>query len=111
VVDGDRFGDRPDEYIVGYECDGAHFDRGRLERGLQVRPTGDDGTPDSFTILGVGDVSASGWGHGNKAATMGLHGDRGTVFTAATTDWARVLGAGASKVVDQVTRNVLDRLS
>ena len=111
VVDGDRFGDRPDEYIVGYECDGAHFDRGRLARGLPVRPTGDDGSLDSFTILGVGDVSASGWGHGNKAATMGLHGDRGTVFTAATTDWARVLDAGASKVVDQVTRNVLDRLS
>src|SRR6266536_3567380 len=101
------FDDRPDEYIVGYECDGAHFDRGRLARGLPVRPTGDDGSLDSFTILGVGDVSASGWGHGNKAATMGLHGDRGTVFTAATTDWARVLSAGASKVVDQVTRNVL----
>jgi hypothetical protein len=108
--DGDRFGDRPDEYLIGYECDGAHFDRGRLTRGLPVRPTGDDGTPESFTILGVGDVSGSGWGRGNKAATMGLHTDNGTVFTAATTDWARLLAGGTHPVVERITRNVLGRL-
>ncbi|HEV7897564.1 MAG TPA: N,N-dimethylformamidase beta subunit family domain-containing protein [Planosporangium sp.] len=109
--DGDSFGDRPDEYLIGYECDGAHFDRGRLRRGLAVRPTGDDGTPESFTILGVGDVSGSGWGRGNMAATMGLHTGNGTVFTAATTDWARLLGNGSSPVVERITRNVLDRLA
>ncbi|GII21685.1 N,N-dimethylformamidase beta subunit family domain-containing protein [Planosporangium mesophilum] len=109
--DGDTFGDRPDEYLVGYECDGAHFDRGRLRRGLPVRPTGDDGTPEDFTILGVGDVSGSGWGRGNRAATMGLHGGNGTVFTAATTDWARLLGSGRSPVVEQITRNVVERLA
>jgi hypothetical protein len=108
--DGDTFGDRPDEYLIGYECDGAHFDRGRLTRGLPVRPTGDDGTPDDFTILGVGDVSPSGWGRGNRAATMGLYRDHGTVFTAATTDWPRVLAAGRSPEVEQLTHNVLDRL-
>jgi hypothetical protein len=109
--DGDRFGDRPDEYLIGYECDGAHFDRGRLARGLPVRPTGADGTPESFTILGVGDVSGSGWGRGNKAATMGLHTNNGTVFTAATTDWARVLTRGTRPAVERITRNVLDRLA
>ena len=36
----------------------------------------------------------------------------GTVFTASTTDWARVLtnGTPASAVLDRITRNVLDRL-
>jgi hypothetical protein len=109
--DGDVFGDRPHEYLVGYECDGAHFDRAELARGRPVRPTGDDGTPDGFTILGVGDTSRSGWGHGNRAATLGLHSvGLGTVFTAATTDWPRVLAAG-SPTVERITRNVLDRLS
>lgn len=107
--DGDVFGDRPGEYLVGYECDGAHFDRGGLGRG-PVRPSGNDGTPDGFTILGVGDAAASGWGHGNKAATMGLHRPGGTVFTAATTDWPRVLVGGTCPPVERVTRNVLDRL-
>jgi hypothetical protein len=116
--DGDAFGNRHDEYLVGYECDGAHFDRAPMRSGRPVRPTGDDGTPAGFTILGVGDAAPSGWGFGNRAATMGLYGpgagsDTGrataTVFTAATTDWPRLLGRG-NRVVEQVTRNVLDRL-
>lgn len=105
--DGDSFGHRPDEYVVGYECDGANFDRTPHQR--PVSPTGDDGTPASFVILGVGDVAASGWGTGNRAATMGLYSDVGTVFTAATTDWARLLSARNS-AVEQTTANVLDRL-
>jgi hypothetical protein len=109
--DGDRFGDRPEEYLIGYECDGAHFDRGRLARGLPVRPTGDDGTPEGFTILGVGDVSGSGWGRGNQAATMGVLTASGTVFTAATTDWSRLLARGAPAAVERITRNVVDRLT
>jgi hypothetical protein len=107
--DGDSFGQRADEYVVGYECDGAHFDRRDLRRGRAVRPTCDDGTPDDFLILGVGDLTRSGWGLGNRAATLGLHTPGGTVFTAATTDWARVLARG-SPAVEQITRNVLDRL-
>jgi hypothetical protein len=109
--DDDVFGDRPGEYLVGYECDGAQFDRARLARGLPVRPTGDDGTPPDFTILGVGDTAAGGWGLGNGAATLGLHTAGGTVFTAATTDWPRVLAGGTCPAVEQVTRNVLDRLA
>ena len=110
--DGDILGGRADEYLVGYECDGAHFDRADLARGRPVRASGEDGTPDSFTILGVGDTSHSGWGSGNRAATMGLHtaNGGGTVFTAATTDWPRVLAAG-SPLVGCITHNVLDRLS
>jgi hypothetical protein len=70
-----------------------------------------DGTPNSFVILAVGDTRPSGWGLGNSAATMGLHTRGGTVFNAATTDWARVLTTGTSLAVEQITRNVLDRLS
>jgi hypothetical protein len=111
VRDGDVFGGAPEEYLVGYECDGADFDRSALAAGRAVEPSGRDGTPSGFVILGVGDARPSGWGFGNSAATMGLHTRGGTVFNAATTDWARVLAAGTSPVVEQITRNVLDRLS
>jgi hypothetical protein len=40
-----------------------------------------------------------------------VHTDNGTVFTAATTDWARVLTGGARPAVERITRNVLDRLA
>jgi hypothetical protein len=110
--DGDVFGDGPDEYLIGYECDGADFDRADLEAGRPVVPTGADGTPDGFTILAVGDTRPSGpWGFGNGAATMGLYRRGGTVFNAATTDWARVLAGGTAPAVERITRNVLDRLS
>jgi len=107
--DGDEFGAGPDEYLVGYECDGALFDRADPARGRPARATGDDGTPAGFTVLGIGDTAASGWGNGNRAATMGLYTAGGTVFTAATTDWPRLLGAG-HPAVGQITANVLDAL-
>ncbi|HWC27259.1 MAG TPA: N,N-dimethylformamidase beta subunit family domain-containing protein [Solirubrobacteraceae bacterium] len=106
--DGDVFGQGPDEYLVGYECDGAQFDRADLRLGQPVRPSCQDGTPRDFVILGVGDVGASGWGMGNRAATLGVHAPGGTVFTAATTDWARVLARGCP-AVEQITRNVIER--
>jgi N,N-dimethylformamidase beta subunit-like, C-terminal len=109
--DGDEFGAAPGEYLIGYECDGADFDRANLQAGRPVRPSGADGTPEEFTILAVGDTRPSGWGYGNAAATMGLLERHGTVFTAATTDWARVLTAGTTPAVEQITRNVLDRLA
>jgi hypothetical protein len=108
--DGDLFGEGPDEHLVGYECDGAAFDRGALRRGMSVAPTGEDGTPADFEILGVGDVGGHGWGNGNRAATMGVHAPGGTVFTASTTDWPRLLSR-RSAVVEQITQNVLDRVS
>jgi hypothetical protein len=110
--DGDVFGGGADEYLIGYECDGVAFDRADLAAGRPVSPTGSDGAPADFTILAVGDTRTSGdWGFGNGAATMGVFRRGGTVFTASTTDWARVLTAGTTPVVEQITRTVLDRLS
>lgn len=121
VRDGDVFGER--DYLVGYECDGAEFDRAAYEAGGRATPTGADGTPADFTILAVGDCRPSGWGMGNGAATLGVHTpggppsdhpisdgppSDGTVFTAATTDWVR--GLDRCPVVERITRNVLDRL-
>ncbi|HEX3560514.1 MAG TPA: N,N-dimethylformamidase beta subunit family domain-containing protein [Pyrinomonadaceae bacterium] len=119
LCDGDVFG--ADERLVGYECDGALFTRD--SRGFPF-PTGEDSTPFDFVILGVGtltdgdagDGPAEGWqfearenqGRGPRAATMGLYTRGGIVFTAATTDWTRVLNA--NQTVDRITRNVLDRL-
>jgi hypothetical protein len=42
---------------------------------------------------------------------MGLLTNGGTVFTAATTDWPRVLARGTRPGVERITRNVLDRLA
>jgi len=145
--DGDVFGAH--EHLVGYECDGAAFDR---SLGEPVAASGEDGTPAGFVVLGVGDCRPSGWGNGNSAATMGVHergiqgagvtgtgvtgagvrgagvrgagvrgagvvgagvvgaGVVGTVFNCATTDWARVLDGGQCPPLEQITRNVLDRL-
>jgi hypothetical protein len=105
--DGDVFG--AEENLIGYECDGALFDRADLEAGRFVRASGEDGTPEGFRILGVGDVRTAGYGFGNGAATMGLFSRGGTVFTGSTTDWVR--GLASSPVVQRITRNVLDRLS
>jgi hypothetical protein len=105
--DGDVFG--VDDYLVGYECDGAEFGRDAVAAGVPATPTCADGTPDDFVILGVGDARESGWGNCNGAATMGVHAPGGTVFTAATTDWVR--GLDRDPAVARITRNVLDRLS
>ena len=110
---GDVFG--ADERLVGYECDGALFTRDN--HGFPV-PTGADGTPSDFVILGVGELAGSeGWqfearenqNQGPRAATMGLYTRRGIVFTAATTDWTRVLNTNTQ--IDGITRNILNRLS
>lgn len=74
--------------LIGYECDGAAFSYD--ESGI-ARATGEDGTPDSFLILGIHvlepvheDFHHFKWGHWNgpvrepsisspRAATMGLY--------------------------------------
>ncbi|MER8041657.1 N,N-dimethylformamidase beta subunit family domain-containing protein [Streptomyces sp. NPDC094032] len=111
--------------LIGYECDGAAF--AYDERGI-ARPTGADGTPGSFLILGIhllepfhDDFHDFKWGHWNgpvrepehtgpRAATMGLYTAGGTVFTAGTTDWPVVCGREEDAGVVRVTRNLLDRL-
>ena len=106
--DGDVFGARDDHPLLGYEVDGADF---RRRHGIAV-PTGADGTPQEFAILGVAELS-EGWSTvvSCPAATMGvLTSPRGgTVFQGATTDWPIV--APSDERVGRITRNVLDRLS
>ena len=104
--------------LVGYECDGAAHRRDAAGRAIA---TGVDGTPAEFTILGVADLPtdpASGWEFAaredadpGRAATFGLHTSTsgGTVFNAATTDWARLLAQDPQ--VAAITRNVLTLLS
>ena len=125
--------------LVGYECDGCAF---TYRDGLPY-PTGDDGTPDDFTILGTApaahftrttatrppppdqpsevefiaarlfgrrdpeSVERISYGH----AVLGTYTSPagGTVVTSGSTDWAHGL-AGRDPQVEQITRNLLDRL-
>jgi hypothetical protein len=110
---GDRLGGV--DTIVGYECDGCEM---KWTDGLP-EPTHTDGTPASFTILGS---CPARWAAGDcywyepfpkdrvGAAVMGVYTQGGTVFTAGSTDWAHGL-RGNDPLVEQITRNILDRLS
>jgi len=106
---GDCFGVA--DHLAGYECDGALFTRDN--HGFPV-PLGADNTPSDFVILGIGELAERGWqfepreNQGPHAATMGLYTRGGIVFTAATTDWTRVLKTNTH--VAKITRNVLKRL-
>ncbi len=109
----DTFGG--DDTIVGYECDGCELTDAD---GLPV-PTYRDGTPGGFTIVATAPVRwhpddcewYERWEKGRTgAATMGVYTKGGTVFTAATTDWAHGL-AGGDAVVERITHNVLRRLA
>ncbi|MEV0259875.1 N,N-dimethylformamidase beta subunit family domain-containing protein [Streptomyces sp. NPDC050617] len=112
--DGDVLG--AEHRLVGYECDGAAFTRDSLGRAVA---TGKDGTPADFTVLGVADLPqepAAGWHTAaredpapERAATFGLYTRGGTVFTAATTDWPRLLPLDAR--VRAITGNVITLLS
>jgi hypothetical protein len=111
LKDGDTFGASSEQALVGYECDGAPLSRQRDSHGYLL-PDHKHGTPATFQVLGVGPLSSK-WEYRETetaAATLGVYTHGGTVFTAATTDWARVLHAG-DPIVDRITRNVLDRLT
>ncbi len=125
---GDVVGD--EATLVGYETDGCAF---RFEDGLPV-PTGEDGAPRSFEIVGIAPASL---GEPDPTPTPGLLGQadaefvasrvfdgdvaralrghatfgsfrrgRGEVFTAGTTEWAWALD---DPLIDRITRNVLAR--
>jgi hypothetical protein len=98
---GDRFGAK--DTIVGYECDGCELE---WRDGLPFA-THKDGTPKTFEVLGTCPVR---WHPDDGNSTLGLYTQGGTVFTSASTDWAHGL-KGSDKIVDRVTRNVLDRLA
>ena len=108
---GDEFG--RDDSIVGVECDGGDIEF------VDGKPqfTGEDGISTHYKIIAIGDVEDAGL---NK--DLGIHQDRfystvainetefkGTVFTAATIEWAHGLYRDVSPVA-QITRNVLNRL-
>jgi hypothetical protein len=125
---------------VGYECDGCDF---TYRDGLP-HPTGVDGTPADFEILGTApaahftrdtatrppapnepsevefiasrlfggsrapeDVERISYGHAVLGTYTSAAG--GVVVTSGSTDWAHGL-AGRDPQVEQITRNLLDRL-
>jgi hypothetical protein len=125
---------------VGYECDGCDF---TYRHGLPY-PTGVDGTPADFQILGTApaphftretatrppapnepsevefiasrlfggsrapeDVERISYGHAVLGTYTSAAG--GVVVTSGSTDWAHGL-AGRDAQVEQITRNLLDRL-
>ena len=109
---GDEFGGK--DTIVGYECDGCEF---TLKDGLPV-PTGRDGTPANFVILGSCPArwhpDDAHWydrfEHGRVgAAILGTYTRGGTVFTCGSTDWAHGL-RGKDPAVERITKNILNRL-
>ncbi len=101
--------------IVGYECDGCELE---WRDGLPF-PTHRDGTPKTFSVLATAPAK---WHPSDAewydrwdpdrvgAACLGLYENGGTVFTAATTDWAHGLKGGDAATM-QITQNILDRLS
>lgn len=112
---GEEFGGK--DSIVGYECDGCEIEW----REGHPFPTHRDGTPKTFTILGTAPAK---WAPGDSwwyeewpgpdhsgHAVLGLYTTEGggTVVTTGTTDWAHGL-KGKDPAVEQITRNVLDRL-
>ncbi|HYN35141.1 MAG TPA: N,N-dimethylformamidase beta subunit family domain-containing protein [Ilumatobacteraceae bacterium] len=126
--------------IVGYECDGCDF---TYRDGLPY-PTGDDGTPANFEILGSAPAAhftrttssrppASHELAEDEGIALRLFGTRdpagveriahghailgtyvspggGTVITSGSTDWVWGL-AERDRHVEQITRNILNRLS
>jgi hypothetical protein len=90
---------------VGYETDAADHE----EVDGVPRVTGRDGTPADFVVLATADLRHwRGCGQGGHA-TMGIfRRGRGTVFNAATVNWANRLD---DPVVERITANVVDRLS
>lgn len=96
--DGDVFGSA-DQGIMATEVDGNYH---RLVNGLP-EVTGEDGTPLNFTILGLPAKLGN--------ATLGVYTRNGTVFTTGTWGWSAQGLAQHMPAVEQITRNVINRLS
>jgi hypothetical protein len=119
---GDSLGAK--DRIVGYECDGCQM---TWQDGLPF-PTHQDGTPESFVILGtapaglsaqdnsIGWVSEGLYGDSGRriaqpgAAVLGCYTRGGTVVTTGCTEWSNGL-RGRDPLVELITCNILDRLS
>jgi hypothetical protein len=112
LAQGDEFG--REDSIVGVECDGGdiEFVDGR------PRFTGQDGISQHYQILAIGDTEDAdlnnqlGIIQDRFYATVAINETqfKGTIFTAATIEWAHGLYRDKENVVSRITRNVLDRL-
>ena len=107
---GEYFGARTVPPLAGYECDGAPLAAFDVAAGRATLAQ-DKG----FTLLAACPLDTRwqelpGAAGAIHAATMGLCARGGTTFTAATTDWAQVLGSGQDARVDRITANVIARL-
>lgn len=100
--DGQEFG--TGSGIVGYEADAALF---AWDKGIP-HPTGTDGTPANFRILGISPAQQA-TGSPVRTVTMGImaNANNGWVFNAATTGWA--YGLASDPAVSRITLNVLQR--
>ncbi|MBI3772855.1 MAG: hypothetical protein HY272_09175 [Gammaproteobacteria bacterium] len=115
LKEGQQFGGK--DSIVGYECDGCEITwvDGRPQ------PTHRDGTPENFEVLATAPAQwpddawpwFKEWQPGRIGnACFGIYKKPGggTVFTASTTNWSHGL-KGHDPIVEQISRNVMDRLS
>ena len=109
---GEEFGGK--DTIVGYECDGCEIE---WRDGLPF-PTGRDGTPKNFEILGTAPAIwhpddcewYERWEKGRQGnAVFGTYTRGGTVVSTGTTDWAHGL-RGNDPAVVRITRNILEKL-
>jgi len=120
LAKGSVFGAGTQPPLVGYECDGAplaSFDR--ISGAAELSPlAGACGTRSGFRLLAACALDER-WQERPPrepflgpihAATMGISTGNGTVFTAATTDWAQVLDRGQDRHLHTITRNVIDGL-
>jgi len=109
-VIGEHYTDGTQAALIGYECDGAKVTK---QNGI-ITPTSEYGTPANFLVLGYAQLDES-WEDNadvdtQHMPTMGVYTNPGTMFTVGTVDWARVLASGGEPDVEQITRNVLNRL-
>ena len=123
LQEGDLLGVR--DKIVSYECDGCDLE---WHAGRPV-PTCRDGTPESFQVLATAPAALTSFDQSLEmmnaalyeegaakehpqpgAAVLGLYERGGTVVTCGCTHWASGL-RGNDPTVEQITRNILARLS
>jgi len=77
-------------------------------------PTGEEGTPLTFTPIAVADLRDSKEYKKPGIAVMGTYVRGGTVFTASTTEWVGNLGnvnaVPGREIISKITRNVVEKL-